>query len=74
MAGGASGSMKKITRTQVLDVKIPVPDIETQKKTVAEMQSKMDNFRQLTQSLESQLAEINRLPASLLREAFAGGI
>lgn len=72
MAGGASGSMKKITRTQVLNVKIPVPDIESQKKTVAEMKSKMDNFRQLAQSLESQLAEINRLPASLLREAFAG--
>jgi type I restriction enzyme, S subunit len=72
MAGGASGSMKKITRTQVIEVKIPVPDIETQKKTVAELQSKMDNFRQLTQSIESQLAEINRLPASLLREAFAG--
>ena len=72
MAGGASGSMKKITRTQVVEVKIPVPDIETQKKTVAELQSKMDNFRQLTESLESQLAEINRLPASLLREAFAG--
>ena len=72
MAGGASDSMKKITRTQVLDVKIPVPDIETQKQTVAEMQSKMDNFRQLTQSLESQLAEIESLSASLLREAFAG--
>jgi type I restriction enzyme S subunit len=72
MAGGASGSMKKITRTQVLNVKIPVPDIETQKKTIVEMQSMMNNFRQLTQSLESQLAEIDSLPASLLREAFAG--
>ena len=74
MAGGASGSMKKITRTQVSDVKIPVPDIESQKKTVVEMQSTMDHYRQLEQSLESQLAEINRLPASLLREAFAGNV
>ena len=53
-------------------MKIPVPDIETQKKSIAEMQNKMDNFRHLTQSLESQLAEIESLPASLLREAFAG--
>jgi type I restriction enzyme S subunit len=70
VAGGASGSMKKITRTQVLDVRIPVPSIETQKKIVAQMRRKMDRYRQLEQSLESQLAEINRLPASLLREAF----
>ena len=74
MAGGTSGSMKKITRTQVLDVDVPVPDIEIQKKIVGEMQSKMDYFKQLEESLESQLAEINRLPASLLREAFAGGV
>jgi restriction endonuclease S subunit len=47
MAGGASGSMKKITRTQVLDVNIPVPDIETQKRIVVEMQFKMDQYRQL---------------------------
>jgi type I restriction enzyme S subunit len=73
IAGGASGSMKKITRTQVLDVDVPVPDIETQKKIVGDMQSKMSYYRQLEQSLDSQLAEIKRLPASLLREAFEGG-
>jgi type I restriction enzyme S subunit len=72
MAGGASGSMKKITRTQVLDVSIPVPEIETQKKVVTEMQGTMEHYRQLEQSLASQLAEINHLPASLLREAFSG--
>jgi len=71
-AGGASGTMKKITRTQILEIDVPVPDIESQKKIMAEMQGKMDNFKQLQQSLEVQLAEINQLPFALLRRAFAG--
>lgn len=69
-AGGASGTMKKITRTQILEIGVPVPDMESQKKIMAEMQGKMDNFKQLQQSLESQLAEINRLPSVLLQRAF----
>lgn len=71
-AGGASGTMKKITRSQLLDIKVPVPDIDTQKKIVEEMQEKMNHFKQLEHSLESQLAEINELPSALLRQAFAG--
>jgi len=71
-AGGASGTMKKITRTQILEIDVPVPGIENQKNIMAGMQGKMDKFKQLHQSLEAQLAEINQLPSALLRRAFSG--
>lgn len=73
-AGGASGTMKKITRGQLLDIQVPVPDIAIQKKIVEEMQEKMSNFKQLEHSLESQLAEIESLPSAVLGQAFAGGV
>ncbi len=73
-AGGASGTMKKITRSQLLEISVPVPDINIQKKIVDEMQDKMSNFKQLQQSLESQLEEINALPSALLRRAVEGGL
>jgi len=71
-AGGASGTMKKITRSQVHEVMVPVPDINIQKKIMTEIQGQMDNIKQLYQSLETQLTEINRLPSTLLRRAYSG--
>jgi type I restriction enzyme S subunit len=71
-AGGASGTMKKITRSQVLEVMVPVPGMESQKEIMVEMQDKMDNVKALRLSLEAQLAEIGQLPSALLRRAFAG--
>lgn len=71
-AGGASGSMKKITRSQLLETKVPVSDMETQKRIVHEMQDKMHHFKKLEQALESQLAEIESLPSAVLGQAFAG--
>jgi hypothetical protein len=39
-----------------------------------QISEKLDAAKNIVDSLESQLAEINRLPASLLREAFEGGV
>lgn len=71
-AGGASGSMKKITRGQLQAEHIPLPDLETQRRTVAELNSKTEATKQLVRHLEAQLEAIRALPAAILRRAFSG--
>ncbi len=71
-AGGASGSMKKITRGQLQDERIPLPNLETQHRIVAELNAKLKATQALIHSLEAQLEAIRALPAAILRRAFSG--
>lgn len=73
-AGGASGSMKKITRSQVNSLPIPVPEIDEQRAIVRSVSTKMSRVRELEVDLRSELKTIEALPASLLRCAFQGQI
>lgn len=70
-AGGASGSMKKITRTQIQAVSIPVPSILEQESTVARLQSQLAEAASLCDALKAKLAGIDRLPPTLLSSVFA---
>jgi type I restriction enzyme S subunit len=54
--------------TRLAPAYLEVPSYEVQ----AEIAEKLLGIKQLQSAIESQLAEINRLPASRLREAFAG--
>jgi len=49
-----------------------LPPIDEQKHIVKSLKEKMQQSESVIDKLESQLAEIESLPASLLREAFAG--
>lgn len=71
-AGGASGSMKKITRTQILDERIPLPALPDQHRIVARLSEQMVAAAKACKTLEEQLDTINKLPAALLRRAFSG--
>jgi type I restriction enzyme S subunit len=71
-AGGASGSMKKITRSQILAEEVPLPELSVQHRIAAELQASGDCAEKIKQAAAEQLAEIERLPASLLRQAFNG--
>jgi type I restriction enzyme, S subunit len=71
-AGGASDSMKKITRSQLLEELIPVPDLRIQQDVSDVISAKMSAVTTLKQSLQAQLDTINQLPAALLRQAFNG--
>lgn len=73
-AGGASGTMKKITREQLLGEPIPSPPVEEQHTTVNALRGKMDSSRHVRDAAAAQLAALARLPAALLRRAFAGGL
>ena len=73
-AGGASGSMKKITRGQIESERVPVPAIEIQQQVVAALKDRMAEAGRIRKHLEDELAAINALPAALLRRAFSGAL
>lgn len=73
-AGGASGSMKKITRSQVQELSIPVPPIEEQRRIAASLKEGMDSSKQIRGTLQEQLDAISKLPAALLKQAFNGAL
>jgi len=71
-AGGASGSMKKITRKQIAGLEVPVPDDQTQNRLIETVAARTQAFNEIRASVDSQLKTINALPAALLRQAFSG--
>jgi type I restriction enzyme S subunit len=73
-AGGASGSMKKITRTQIESEQIPVPALADQLRIAEQLSSQMASAERFRQTLAEQLDAINKLPAALLREVFSGRV
>jgi len=71
-AGGASGSMKKITRNQIERQEVPAPTIADQQRILESLGKQMATVERAHKSLEGQLTEINTLPAALLRRGFSG--
>ncbi len=73
-AGGASGTMKKITRKQLESLEIPVPTPEQQLDICKSITSKTANIRLLGATLGSQLIAVAKLQPALLSAAFGGMI
>lgn len=73
-AGGASGSMKKITRSHILELHVPLPSTATQQYIVATLNEQMAAAEQSHAALQAQLDAITALPAALLRRAFSGAV
>ena len=71
-AGGASGSMKKITRTQIAQEQVPLPPLEEQQRIQTTAQELTAAAKEVRRAAEEQLAAIDALPAALLRRAFNG--
>lgn len=69
-AGGASGTMKKITREQISAETIPFPPIADQKRIAADLSRRLAEAERLAGRLREELATVEALPAALLREAF----
>jgi type I restriction enzyme S subunit len=69
-AGGASGSMKKITRTHIQNLEVPIPPPEEQVRISILLDEAIAGARQLRSAAESHLSLINALPSALLGEAF----
>jgi type I restriction enzyme S subunit len=71
-AGGASGSMKKITREQIKALRIPVPPFAEQQRLTAVLQDQMIVVERARVAAEEQLKAIEALPSLLLTRAFRG--
>jgi type I restriction enzyme S subunit len=71
-SGGASGSMKKITRTQLQNLAVPVPGTDEQVKVATLLNLQMVETKAATQAVQAELAAIDSLPAALLRRASCG--
>ncbi len=71
-AGGASDSMKKITRHQIQELQVPTPSNTEQRHIAAALDEQMAAVERAREALEEQLDAIDRLPATLLRRAFSG--
>lgn len=71
-AGGASASMKKITRTQILDLQVPLPSLSDQRQVLTNFAERIENVVRVQKALEEQLSAIDDLPSILLRQAFSG--
>jgi len=73
-SGGASGSMKKITRTELLTTKIPVPSPEIQHSIATSLSRNLLGARDLYRVLSEQHKLIKILPDALLRRVFSGEV
>lgn len=73
-AGGASGTMKKITRSQIENLSIPCPSFSEQNRVAAEMKAGFEVAFTLRERLTKRLSLIKTLPSVLLREAFSGRV
>lgn len=65
--------MPKLNREQLFAYEAPVPPLAEQQKIAARLDAELAAARALVETLETRLAEIELLPATLLRQAFNGG-
>lgn len=71
-AGGASGSMKKITRRQILALEIPLPTPTVQQNMSSELSTKFSAVKKLRDDLRERLDGVSQISNALLRRAFNG--
>ncbi|MFH1090912.1 MAG: restriction endonuclease subunit S [Pseudomonadota bacterium] len=71
-AGGASGSMKKITRGQIQAESVPVPPLSEQEEIAGQVNKRIQEADRVSEPILSEIEVINALPATLLRRAFSG--
>ncbi|VGO18131.1 restriction endonuclease subunit S [Pontiella sulfatireligans] len=71
-AGGSSSTMKKITRTQISALEIPLPDHSRQKIIADVLFAKIESARITLAIVQKELDAINALPGAILRKAFNG--
>ena len=65
--------MEETTRGEILRAKrVPLPEIEIQRRIVAHLDEQMTSAERLVKALEAQLEAIQSLPATLLHRAFSG--
>jgi type I restriction enzyme S subunit len=70
--GGSPGQLPRIRMEEVAATEINLPPRAEQQKIAARLDAELTAARALVETLATRLAEIELLPAALLRSAFAG--
>lgn len=70
--GTTPGQLPRIRTEEVAAVELNLPPVSQQRQIVAILTEQMAGAGKARKALEEQLAEINALPAALLRRAFSG--
>jgi type I restriction enzyme S subunit len=65
-------SVPQINRKDIVNIKIPTPDISIQNQIVQEIESRLSVCDKIEESVESGLKKIEHLRQSILRKAFEG--
>lgn len=68
------GQLPRIRTEEVASVQMPLPSLLEQQHTVKLLTAQMQQVKTLANSLREQLEAVNKLPAAILRQAFAGQI
>lgn len=68
------GQLPRIRTEEVATVELRLPPLERQRKIVEELNDQMQAVETLNKSLTEQLEAIEKMPAALLRKAFAGEV
>ncbi len=66
--------MPKLNREQLFAWDIPLPSVAHQRDIIKRLNEQMQAVETLKESLTDKLEAVKRLPAALLRKAFAGEI
>jgi type I restriction enzyme S subunit len=66
------GQLPRIRTEEVAIVELNIPAVTEQQRIAAALNEQMAESQRLRQSLQAQLDALNKLPAALLRRAFAG--
>jgi type I restriction enzyme S subunit len=69
-SSGASSTMSKITRAQLMSVPIPLPPVIEQQSIAREFGKLIAAASQMAEAIASEVEAIEALPAALLRQAF----
>lgn len=69
-SSGASSTMKKITKSLLLDVAIPIPPLDEQFRIVGELHERLEATSSMQDATRLELEAIAALPSAILRRAF----
>jgi type I restriction enzyme S subunit len=69
-SAGASSTMKKITKSLLFDVELPLPPLVEQLRTIEGLQERMGPIRELAANVSMEREAIKALGTALLRRAF----
>ena len=67
-------ALPSIRQSEVAALALPLPPVEEQKRIAVMLNEQMASAERARKAIEEELDTINKLPAALLRRAFAGGL